>query len=69
MISWADSHWQPELSAVEVAFHLLRGLAFGYHAKTDADTVIEGSPMSKSNESYGVFKIPSGSFGKGALWR
>jgi len=44
MISRADGHWQPELSSVEVEFHLLRGLAFGYHAKTDADTAIEWLP-------------------------
>lgn len=44
MISRAEGHWQPELSSVEVEFHLLRGLAFGYHVKTDADTTIEWQP-------------------------
>ncbi|RMH12760.1 MAG: WYL domain-containing protein [Gammaproteobacteria bacterium] len=44
MISRADGHWQPELSYIEVEFHLLRGLAFGYHAKTHADVWVEWLP-------------------------
>lgn len=44
MISRAEGHWQPELSYIEVEFHLLNGLAFAYHSKTDADRAIEWLP-------------------------
>ena len=44
MISRADGHWQPELSHIEVEFHLLRGLAFGYRSKTKADVTVEWLP-------------------------
>ncbi|MGB3493812.1 MAG: WYL domain-containing protein [Elainellaceae cyanobacterium] len=41
VISRADGHWQPELSHIQVEFHLLRGLAFGYRSKTKADIASE----------------------------
>jgi hypothetical protein len=37
VISRTDGHWQPELSYIQVEFHLLAGLALGYRSKTDAD--------------------------------
>lgn len=37
VISQVDGHWQPELSHIQVEFHLLRGLALGYRSKTKAD--------------------------------
>lgn len=40
-ISRVEGHWQPQLSQIQVEFHLLHGLAFGYHTKTDADLVNE----------------------------
>ncbi|MGP1373005.1 MAG: helix-turn-helix transcriptional regulator [Almyronema sp.] len=44
LISLAEGHWQPELSYIDVEFHLLRGLAFGYHTKTKADITMEWLP-------------------------
>lgn len=44
VISPADGHWQPELSHIEVEFHLLQGLAFGYHSKTKADVAVGWLP-------------------------
>ncbi|MEM7769835.1 MAG: WYL domain-containing protein [Cyanobacteria bacterium P01_A01_bin.37] len=37
VISQVDGHWQPELSHIQVEFHLLHGLALGYRSKTKAD--------------------------------
>jgi len=44
MISLADGHWQPELSHIDVEFHVLRGLAFGYRPKTSADLTVDWDP-------------------------
>ncbi|MEO1294924.1 MAG: WYL domain-containing protein [Cyanobacteria bacterium J06636_16] len=38
-ISPSEGHWQPELCHIQVEFHLLHGLAFGYRSKTKADLV------------------------------
>ena len=43
-IASAPGHWQPELDVVEVEFHLLRGLAYGYRSKTDTDIMDEWLP-------------------------
>ncbi|NER80266.1 MAG: WYL domain-containing protein [Leptolyngbya sp. SIO1D8] len=37
VISRTEGHWQPELSYMQVEFHLLHGLALGYRSKTKAD--------------------------------
>jgi len=44
VISQAEGTWQPQLSQIDVEFHLLHGLAFGYRPKTRADSVIEWLP-------------------------
>lgn len=44
LISQADGHWHPEMSSVNAEIHLLRGLAFGYRSKTDADITVEWLP-------------------------
>ena len=44
MIARAEGHWQPELSYIDIEFHLLRGLAFGYQSKTKADITVEWLP-------------------------
>ncbi|MFQ3618463.1 MAG: WYL domain-containing protein [Cyanobacteriota bacterium] len=44
VIAPADGHWQPELSHVQVEFHLMRGLALGYRTKTGADLANEWLP-------------------------
>jgi predicted DNA-binding transcriptional regulator YafY len=44
VISRADGPWKPELSYVEVEFHLLHGLAFGYRSKTRADVAVDWLP-------------------------
>ena len=41
VISPAQGHWQPELGHIQIEFHLLHGLAFGYRTKTGADLVNE----------------------------
>lgn len=43
-ISPAEGHWQPELGHIEVEFHLLNQLAFGYRTDTDTDLVNEWLP-------------------------
>ncbi|MDB9529597.1 hypothetical protein PN498_26640 [Oscillatoria sp. CS-180] len=43
-ISPAEGHWQPELGHIEVEFHLLNQLAFGYRTRTDTDLVNEWLP-------------------------
>ena len=44
VIARAEGHWQPELSYIEVEFHLLNGLALGYRSKTKADIINEWMP-------------------------
>ncbi|MBE7382992.1 MAG: WYL domain-containing protein [Leptolyngbya sp. SIO1E4] len=43
-MSPAEGHWQPELSHIQIEFHLLHVLAFGYRSKTKADLVNEWLP-------------------------
>ncbi len=44
VISPAPGTWQPDLSTIEVEFHLLHGLALGYRSKTKADLVNQWLP-------------------------
>lgn len=44
LLSPVEGHWQPELSYVEVEFHLLNHLALGYRSKTKADLSSEWLP-------------------------
>lgn len=44
VISPAEGHWQPELSYVNVEFHLLNRLALSYRPKTGADLSNEWIP-------------------------
>jgi hypothetical protein len=44
LIARAEGHWQPELSYVDVEFHLLGGLAFGYRSKKTADRTVDWLP-------------------------
>lgn len=41
VISRAEGHWQPKPNSIQVEFHLLNGLAFGYRSKTEADLTNE----------------------------
>lgn len=43
-IASAQGHWQPKLSDIQVEFHLIHGLAFGYRSKTEADLSNEWMP-------------------------
>ncbi len=44
VISRANGHWKPEPSSIEVEFHLLHGLGFGYRSKTKADVIVAWLP-------------------------
>ena len=44
VISPAEGSWHPELSHVEVEFHLLNRLALSYRSKTEADLINEWLP-------------------------
>jgi len=44
VISPVAGHWQPELSHIEVEFHLFNRLAIGYRSKKNADSVVEWLP-------------------------
>lgn len=44
VIAPADGHWQPERNHIQVEFHLLNRLAFGYRTKTGLDLVNEWLP-------------------------
>lgn len=44
VIAPAEGQWQPELSHIQVEFHLMRGLALGYRTKTGADLTNEWLP-------------------------
>ncbi|WP_448574187.1 WYL domain-containing protein [Trichothermofontia sp.] len=44
VISPTDGPWQPQLSQIDVEFHLLGNLAFGYRPKTTADLAIDWLP-------------------------
>lgn len=43
-ISRADGSWKPELTCIEVEFHLLNRLAFAYRSKKEADVENEWLP-------------------------
>jgi WYL domain len=44
-VSPVKGRWQGELDSISVEMHLLRGLAFAYRTKTDADEVNEWHPQ------------------------
>lgn len=50
IISPAAGLWHPELSHIQVTFHLLHGLAFGYRTKTGADLLNEWLPVVQARQ-------------------